>query len=40
MPGKSNVVADALSRKSANFASLVGEWTLLEEFRDLDLSIE
>ena len=31
---------DALSRKSADLASLVGEWNLIEEFRDLDVSIE
>ena len=39
-PGKGNVVADALSRKSADLASLVGEWNMIEEFRDLDVSIE
>ena len=40
VPGKGNVVADTLSRKSADLASLVGEWTLIEEFKDWDLSIE
>ncbi|GKV32449.1 hypothetical protein SLEP1_g41058 [Rubroshorea leprosula] len=38
-PGKGNVVADALSRKStSNLASLmVMEWKLLEEFKDLNV---
>ena len=40
VPGKGNIVADALSRKSADLASLVGEWNLIEEFKDLDVSIE
>ncbi|XXG85952.1 hypothetical protein AAC387_Pa11g0946 [Persea americana] len=40
VPGKGNVVADALSRKSADLASLVGEWLMIEEFRDWDVSIE
>jgi len=40
VPRKGNVVADALSRKSADLASLVGEWIMIEEFRDWDVSIE
>ena len=39
-PGKGNVVASELSRKSATLASLCGEWTLVETFRDLDVEIE
>ena len=39
-PGKGNVVADALSRKSSTLASLCGEWALVETFRDLDVEIE
>ncbi|MCI88986.1 putative DNA/RNA polymerase superfamily protein, partial [Trifolium medium] len=35
-PGKSNVVADALSRKSQHMSSLMAkELELIEEFRDL-----
>ena len=40
VPRKGNVVVDALSRKSANLASLMGEWNLIKEFMDLDVSIE
>lgn len=40
VPRKGNVVADALSRESADLASLVGEWNLIKEFSDLDVSIE
>jgi len=40
-PGKGNVVADALSRKSAETLSslMVSEWKLLEEFSELNLQI-
>ena len=34
------MVADALSRKSTDLASLVGEGNLIEEFRGSDVSIE
>ncbi|MCI85863.1 hypothetical protein A2U01_0107142, partial [Trifolium medium] len=37
-PGKANVVADALSRKSLHMSSLMAkELDLIEEFRDLSL---
>ena len=37
-PGKANVVADALSRKSLHMsAMMVKELELIEEFRDLSL---
>ena len=40
-PGKANVVADALSRKSLHMSILmVKEWELLEQFRDLSLVCE
>ena len=40
-PGKANVVADALSRKSLQMSSLmVREMDLLEQFRDLSLACE
>ncbi|MCI06201.1 retrotransposon protein, partial [Trifolium medium] len=40
-PGKANVVADALSRKSLHMSSLmVKELDLIEEFRDLSLVCE
>jgi hypothetical protein len=40
-PGKANVVADALSRKSLHMSSLmVKELNLIEEFRDLSLVCE
>ncbi|MCI20563.1 RNA-directed DNA polymerase (Reverse transcriptase), partial [Trifolium medium] len=40
-PGKANVVADALSRKSLHMSSLmVNELDLIEEFRDLNLVCE
>ncbi len=40
-PGKANVVADALSRKSIHTAGLmVKELELLEAFRDLNLTVE
>ena len=39
-PGKANVMADALSRKSLHVSSLmVKEWELLEEFRNLSISV-
>ena len=40
-PGKGNVVADALSRKSAGTLSslMVMEWELLEEFSELNIQI-
>ena len=39
-PGKANVVADALSRKSIHTARLmVHEMALLESFRDLKLKV-
>jgi len=39
-PGKANVVADALSRKSLHVSSLmIHEMNLLEKFRDMNLSI-
>ena len=40
VPEKGNAVADALSQKSVDLPSLVGEWNLIEEFRDLDVSIK
>ncbi|MCI39620.1 hypothetical protein A2U01_0060852, partial [Trifolium medium] len=40
-PGKANVVADALSRKSLQMSSLMAkELDLIEEFRDLSLVCE
>ena len=40
-PGKANVVADALSRKSLHISTLmVREMDLLEQFRDLSLACE
>ncbi|MCI28100.1 polynucleotidyl transferase ribonuclease H fold, partial [Trifolium medium] len=40
-PGKANVVADALSRKSLHMSSLMArELNLIEEFRDLSLVCE
>ena len=40
-PGKANVVADALSRKSINISALmVREYDLLEQFRDLSLGCD
>ncbi|MCI14042.1 polynucleotidyl transferase ribonuclease H fold, partial [Trifolium medium] len=40
-PGKANVVADALSRKSLHMSSImVKELVLIEEFRDLSLVCE
>ena len=40
-PGKANVVADALSRKSLHISALmVREMDLLEQFRDLSLACE
>nr|KYP46506.1 Retrotransposable element Tf2 [Cajanus cajan] len=40
-PGKANVVADALSRKSIHMSSMmVRELELVEEFRDLNLCVE
>src|ERR1044072_4757161 len=40
-PGKANIVADALSRKSLHMSMLmVREWELLEQFRDLSLVYE
>ncbi|RZB65706.1 Transposon Tf2-9 polyprotein [Glycine soja] len=40
-PGKANVVADALSRKSLHVATMMSlEQRLIEEFRDLNLAIE
>ncbi|MCI54045.1 hypothetical protein A2U01_0075292, partial [Trifolium medium] len=40
-PGKANVVADALSRKSLHMSSLMAkELELIEEFRDLSLVCE
>ncbi|MCI45486.1 hypothetical protein A2U01_0066725, partial [Trifolium medium] len=40
-PGKANVVADALSRKSLHRSSLMAkELELIEEFRDLSLFCE
>ena len=39
-PGKANVVADALSRKSVHMATMmIKELELIEAFRDLDLAI-
>ena len=39
-PGKANVVADALSRKSLHVSSLmIHEMNLLEKFRDMNLSV-
>ncbi|XP_019430788.1 PREDICTED: uncharacterized protein LOC109338105 [Lupinus angustifolius] len=40
-PGKANVVADALSRKSLNISTMmVSEMKLIEEFRDLNLAVQ
>ncbi|MCI69484.1 hypothetical protein A2U01_0090746, partial [Trifolium medium] len=40
-PGKANVVADALSRKSLHMSFLMAkELELIEEFRDLSLVCE
>ncbi|MCI57110.1 hypothetical protein A2U01_0078361, partial [Trifolium medium] len=40
-PGKANVVADALSRKSLHMSSLMAkELDLIEEFQDLSLVCE
>jgi len=40
-PGKANVVADALSRKSLHMSALmVKELELIEQFRDLSLVCE
>ena len=40
-PGKANVVADALSRKSLHMSALmVREMDLLQQFRDLSLAFE
>jgi hypothetical protein len=40
-PGKANVVADALSRKSLHMSSLmIKELELIEQFRDLSLVSE
>ncbi|MCI73766.1 hypothetical protein A2U01_0095030, partial [Trifolium medium] len=40
-PGKANVVADALSRKSLHMSSLMAkELELIEEFRDLSLVVK
>jgi len=39
-PGKANIVADALSRKSLHASTLmIQEMDLLEKFRDLNLAI-
>ncbi|XXG47399.1 hypothetical protein AAC387_Pa02g2062 [Persea americana] len=40
IPGKGNVVADALSRKSSILAYLNGKWFVIEEFRDLDVTMK
>ncbi|MCI90738.1 hypothetical protein A2U01_0112032, partial [Trifolium medium] len=40
-PGKANVVADTLSRKSLHMSSLMAkELELIKEFRDLNLVCE
>jgi len=40
-PGKANVVADALSRKSLYASTMmIKELKLIEKFRDLNLAIE
>lgn len=40
-PGKANVVADALSRKSLHMSTLmVREMKLIEEFRDMNLAVQ
>ena len=40
-PGKANVVADALSRKSLHMSTLmIHEMKLIEQFRDLNLNVE
>lgn len=38
-PGRANVVANALSRKSTQMAWLTAEWRLLEEINDLDVNL-
>ena len=38
-PGKVNVVADALSRKSAFSGCIVPEWRWMEQFRDLEVEV-
>jgi len=40
-PGKANVVADALSRKSVQVsAMMIEEQKLIEQFRDLNLEVK
>lgn len=39
VPAISNVY-NALRRKSVTLASLCGEWTLVEQFRDLNVEVE
>lgn len=38
-PGKANVMADALSHKSAQMACLTAVWRLLEEIEDQDVDL-
>ena len=38
-PGKVNVVADALSRKSAFSVCIVPEWRWMEQFKDLEVEV-
>ncbi|PNX66156.1 hypothetical protein L195_g062923, partial [Trifolium pratense] len=40
-PGKANVVADALSRKTIHISAMMAkELELIEKFRDLNLNME
>ena len=40
IPGKGNVVADTLSKKSSTLVAINGKWFLLEEFKDLDVTMK
>ena len=40
IPGKGNVVADALSKKSSTLAALYNEWFSLDVFKDLDVEVQ
>ena len=39
-PGKANVVADALSRKTMISAMMIREWDLLEQFVELRIRVK
>lgn len=38
--GKRNEVADTLSKKLSNLIAMVGKWFILEEFKDLDMTMK